>query len=430
MNKVFRTYADADGNFIEQFQTTGFNARFFELYLFACLSRTGFEVRQPGAPDFLVTKDGITIGIEATTTNPSSSGPMATDTKPLDEMSEKEVLEYTANELPIRLGSALFSKLQKKYWQLSHSQNKPLIFAIETFHEELAWGLSDSGLIRYLYGLGQSGEFCSESGDLKLHSNETTDHRARGKIIPSAFFSQEEVKHLSAVIFSNCGTHAKFNRMGYLCGVGNANLKMVRSGYAYNQQPYARDPSYFSYDLDDAPVRETWTQGLSIFHNPHCLHPLPDGLLPGATEHRLKKGQLVSTYTAWHPMSSTTRVFDLGEVKEYLLNNVPTIFPTFEVSAIHRTAFELGTSAPPDRPSRVIECGWFSDNSQSFFGSVQEGTDGKFSFEILACDDYFSFYPVSGAAEFKTRADAVRELHTQMAEHLHRPQRIFPRDLA
>ena len=27
---------DADGNFVEQFQTTGFNARIWELYLFGC----------------------------------------------------------------------------------------------------------------------------------------------------------------------------------------------------------------------------------------------------------------------------------------------------------------------------------------------------------------------------------------------------------
>ena len=35
-------YEDVDGNFVEQFQTSGFDARFWELYLFALLTEEGF----------------------------------------------------------------------------------------------------------------------------------------------------------------------------------------------------------------------------------------------------------------------------------------------------------------------------------------------------------------------------------------------------
>src|SRR5271157_118380 len=68
LSDVFRDFEDPDGNFIEQFQTTGFNARFFELYLHAYFTRSGYVVdRSNPNPDFLVTRDGTTVPIEATT---------------------------------------------------------------------------------------------------------------------------------------------------------------------------------------------------------------------------------------------------------------------------------------------------------------------------------------------------------------------------
>lgn len=35
LEEIFEDFVDEDGNFLEQFRTTGFNARFFELYLHA-----------------------------------------------------------------------------------------------------------------------------------------------------------------------------------------------------------------------------------------------------------------------------------------------------------------------------------------------------------------------------------------------------------
>jgi len=70
-----RWYDDADGNFVEQFQTTGFDARMWELYLFAALTEANFVVARPRpAPDFLVR--GLTgeFALEATTINPSVGG--------------------------------------------------------------------------------------------------------------------------------------------------------------------------------------------------------------------------------------------------------------------------------------------------------------------------------------------------------------------
>src|SRR5208337_3856216 len=72
MNQVYRDFPDPDGNFAEQLQTAGFDARTFELYLFAYLSASRFVIhRNHPNPDFIVMRSGVTCAIEATTANPT-----------------------------------------------------------------------------------------------------------------------------------------------------------------------------------------------------------------------------------------------------------------------------------------------------------------------------------------------------------------------
>src|SRR5260221_13932182 len=75
MNDEFARFVEKDGNFIEQFQTTGFNTRTFELYVSELLHSEGFafEGAEPH-PDFCVTKSGVKLSIECTTANPSGDG--------------------------------------------------------------------------------------------------------------------------------------------------------------------------------------------------------------------------------------------------------------------------------------------------------------------------------------------------------------------
>src|SRR5688572_6732126 len=72
MDAAFASFEDSDGNFIEQFQSTGFDARVFELYLHAYFSTLDGSVRRPRQrPDFLVSRSGLTVAVEATTSNPT-----------------------------------------------------------------------------------------------------------------------------------------------------------------------------------------------------------------------------------------------------------------------------------------------------------------------------------------------------------------------
>src|SRR4051794_8251660 len=56
MEEIFSSMGPIDGNFIEQFQTTGFDARVFELFLHAYFTSIGAEIaRVADRPDYLLT---------------------------------------------------------------------------------------------------------------------------------------------------------------------------------------------------------------------------------------------------------------------------------------------------------------------------------------------------------------------------------------
>jgi len=95
---------DRDPNFVEQLQTTGFDARLSELYLFTAFDAAGFDVGwEDEAPDFVLAGHGHEWAVEATTANPSGGGlPPPLPGNPDD------LRAYIDGELVVRLGSALF----------------------------------------------------------------------------------------------------------------------------------------------------------------------------------------------------------------------------------------------------------------------------------------------------------------------------------
>ncbi|MEU7039106.1 hypothetical protein ABZ958_36420 [Streptomyces sp. NPDC046237] len=70
MDETFADFPDADHNFVREFQTACFSARFLEPTLLAALREQGKVLdRTSPAPDFVVSGDAP-VAIEATTTNP------------------------------------------------------------------------------------------------------------------------------------------------------------------------------------------------------------------------------------------------------------------------------------------------------------------------------------------------------------------------
>lgn len=72
MEQIFaRLSGGSKRAFVQDFQTHGFAARTWELALFAYLNEHGYHVEvTSGPPDYLVRDDGMTVVIEATTSNP------------------------------------------------------------------------------------------------------------------------------------------------------------------------------------------------------------------------------------------------------------------------------------------------------------------------------------------------------------------------
>lgn len=113
MQQTMDRMGDRDGNFVRQFQTEGFDARTWELYLHATFSALGFDIDMSHpAPDFLLAGRGTAWAVEATTANPSEGG---IEQAPGDPDAR---VAYVREELPIRLGSPLLSKLRREYWAL------------------------------------------------------------------------------------------------------------------------------------------------------------------------------------------------------------------------------------------------------------------------------------------------------------------------
>ncbi len=72
---MMRWHEDVDGNFIEQFQSTAFDQRIWELYLFAMLTEAGFAFDSSNAaPDFDARGLHGRVLIEAVTVGPTRNG--------------------------------------------------------------------------------------------------------------------------------------------------------------------------------------------------------------------------------------------------------------------------------------------------------------------------------------------------------------------
>ncbi len=427
LDDVYQGFKDLDGNFLEQFQTTGFDQRFFELYLFAYFSRSGFSIDLCHAvPDFLVERRGVKVAVEATTVNPPRAGVVKQVGKTLTQLLENDAEDYFLNELPIRFGSPLFSKLQKEYWKLEHCRELPFVIAIEAFHEDDAHLISDNSLITYLYGSTASADW-TDDGKLEIQRHRIQSHRLGGKEIPSGFFGLPNTENISAVVFTNSGTLAKFSRMGYQHGFGCGTVDISRRGFWFNPHPDAMDPTFMAYNLDMPPFVETWGQGLVVFHNPVCTHPLPRDYFVNAVQGYIEDGKFVADHFGWHPITTTTHSIYLGPDKEKL-NGLPwRQSPRVAVGALSKKDFKalcpysLSASNP-----LAEEQGWYGDETGSFLGVVaRDKTDDDWVWVVLARDEHFVFRCIDLKCSLPTRDQARVEVQFKIAELLFSPRRVF-----
>lgn len=305
LTEITRFYKDIDGDFIKQFQSSnGFDSRLWEIYLFCFLTEELFELsRTHSSPDFMISKGEDEIAVEAVIVNRKpENAPLIN--KPFK--SKEETREINKNEMPLRFSSSLDSKLKKEYWNLPHVKGKPLIIAIADFHEDFSMTWSFSALLELLYGYKHS-YYYDEKGTLVISPIKVEDYtKASGAKVSSGFFFREKAEYISAVIFSSTATLSKFNRIGKQCDFGDDRCVLIREGAYHDHDPNASVPKRFIYKVDSSSF-ETWSEGVSVYHNPRAIHPIDPILFPSAAHHKLEDGQIISNNPDFFPYFSITK---------------------------------------------------------------------------------------------------------------------------
>jgi hypothetical protein len=441
LEEAFATFQDVDGNFVEQFQTSGFDARVFELYLHAYFQDVEFSVERPSQrPDFLITRERLTVAVEATTSNPNKSvaagsaapphtEPTATEASivevhrevrhrpgrddALSALSSEERAEHMIrheHEFPIRVGSALYSKLAKRYWDLPAVAGKPFVLAVEAFHAEDSLYFSSSALADYLFGIQQTWTH-DESGNLHVSNEPRSTHQLGPKAIPSHFFAQPGAEHVSAVLFTNSGTTAKFTRMGYQAGFHRGNLIVARSGFFIDPDPNSTTPLQRSYYLHDRPFYEEWGHGVVIFHNPNALRPVPKDFFPHATQVYMRGVDLVADGSLYSPYLSRTISVVFNDDTFMPVDLAPGGIGTL----LEREFEQLGPMRSPVHNAVATEVSWFANRSRTVLGVViQDNTDKDYNFVVPGRDERGRFRAVDVGDCYPAQTDA----HARLIERL------------
>ncbi len=307
MQSVFDAMPAVDGNFVRDFQTEGFDARVWELYLYTWGTRSGYyEVYRPHErPDFRFSRNLRTVWIEAVTAGAQGEPPRLPPRE--DSGFERARHEKDYHYIPQRLGSPLYKKLRERYWELDWVSGLPFLIAIEDFHDPFPVRDSSRVLAHFLYGFTEA--ITSGPGEpLARQLRRVPDPVVGSKKITAGFFDYTDAENISGVLFSNSGTAPKFSRMGY-DPMQHGFLKMIRAGQTADFDPNAVIPEAFAYLVGDGSYEETWGEGMELFHNPRAKIPVPPAFFPDAVEHRLVEDRIESRAAGNAPYWSVTAKF-------------------------------------------------------------------------------------------------------------------------
>jgi hypothetical protein len=294
LQRAYELLPSPDANFIKDFQSTGFDARVWELYLAALSDELRLSIAQPhDRPDLLLSRGPESVWVEATTANPTEGE--TTPTKAAGYWDEKD-------RIAAKLGSPLYSKLNRLYWELPHVAGLPIVLAIADFHDPDPVRSSSDPLQRYLYGYHL--KLTSRPGTPVTYDLDALDTLG-AKNVPAGFFALPDAKYISAVLFSNAGTVAKFSRMGFDRDLHN-DIRMLRFGFSFDDDPAAIVPEPFAYIVGSAP--ETWGQEAVVLHNPNALHPLSTEFFEPLCQYWLVDDTFWYKAPDFMPYVSTTKI--------------------------------------------------------------------------------------------------------------------------
>ena len=299
LGEVYLAMPAPDANFVPDFQTANFDSRLWELYLLAAFREQGVKVAQETAsPDFKIERDSHVCHVEAVTANTPGERVQGLT---MPQQAPADLKERLLGAPAARFAKTLRSKLQREYQHLPHVTGEPFALALADFHAPGSMVWSREALPTYLYGILAQVE---ERPSGRVAVGTPVEQLSGDSGIPAGLFRDPAMAWLSAVIFSNAATLAKFNRMGFLAGWRPPGLSMRRQGVLFDRTPGALVPMQFDLDiLSDEyaalwPHGEAWCVELEVYHNPLATRPMAFDLIPGATHWFELNGELVCS-TVW-----------------------------------------------------------------------------------------------------------------------------------
>ena len=216
-------------------QTENFHTRLWEALLLACFREQGLLVTQPhSSPDFRIeNRHGGEAWIEAVTANPPVryNHLNAGITDPPEDADERFF-----GPAAVRFAKTLGNKLQRQYDTLPHVVGKPFAIALADFHAPASMVWSRDALFGYLYGMRPE---VVEVDGKRIGAPREATHLLGEAHFPAGLFRSAEHSELSAVVFTNACSLAKFNRVGVSAGALTKGLRYTRIGALVDRTPGA-----------------------------------------------------------------------------------------------------------------------------------------------------------------------------------------------
>jgi len=275
-------FVDRDNKIVKEFQTT-FHSTFWEFYLFAIFKEAGFNVDfTKNRPDFVIDKPKK-LYIEATVANIKQSGKKEEERTLEDIMSMitpfylQKDFHNMLDEAIIRYSNAISSK-SKKYTGYNNEKKKkpikgyvndnnfdktaPYIIALSGY-EQINYGNNFYyAMIALLYGLyydNLNDKYIEKTSVIKKDTNSKID---------IGFFLNDNMKHVSAIIFTSTLTLGKLTSLA---------ISQKKSSLITNSVLNIRldnEPPYYKLQLVSDTNPEYLSDGLFIFHNPFAQNPI------------------------------------------------------------------------------------------------------------------------------------------------------------
>lgn len=298
LEQLYLALPNPDPNWASDLQAGNFHTRLWEAQLLASFREQGLLVTQPlPSPDFKISnRSGSTGWIEAVTANPAQpyEHVNADPSLPPDDIEQRFF-----GDAAVRFAKTLGNKIARAYWADDDVAGHPFAIAIADFHAPASMQWSREALIGYLYGLGAR----AENVDGTMIAVPFFTEKLLGPSgFPAGLFADDKHAGLSAILFSNACSIAKFNRVAISGGGAPDGYHYIRSGTFADWTPGAVTGIPFRLDIVSAEYRGLWPQGyepwcaeLEVFHNPFAAHPLPHDLLPEAMHWFDQDGEIMSS---------------------------------------------------------------------------------------------------------------------------------------